>query len=64
MTKLSQITLLAAFTPLFAHAHSTSTSGSPIHALQHGALSLGYGGALVLAVVGAVMIIRKVRSGR
>ncbi|NQY32016.1 MAG: hypothetical protein HRT56_02435 [Coraliomargarita sp.] len=64
MTKRTTTVLATAFLPLFAHAHSTSTSGSPLHALQHGALALGYVAAIALASFAVFQLVRKWRAGK
>ena len=63
--KLSGLTLpLAALLPLLAQAHTTSTSGTATHALQHGALTIGYVVAAVLAVFALVQWLRRARNNK
>lgn len=64
MAKQTQLALLLAATPIVAHAHSTSTSGTALHAFQHGSLAVGYLALLALAVFGMVRVIRKVRQSK
>ena len=63
--KLSRLTLpLAALLPLLAQAHNTSTSGTATHAVQHGALTVGYITAAALAAFSLAQWLRRARNSK
>lgn len=60
----NRLTLFAAFLPLIAQAHNTSTSGTASHAAQHGALTFGYVATAALAAFALVQWIRRARNSK